>query len=264
MGQYNSTAATRHAIGSPIASASTQQSPVSTTRHYTMASFVTLGRSTSLPDLPPGLRDYIYALALVKDEPIIAYISEKAIYRSGNLRNGRIRHKVFTYPTLPGISLTCRQTHQEASAIFYSKNKFRFSEESDGFKGLRVWHRCMQSRYEDPMTRNLRHMVVEFMAISSHARKGLQYGEMEASLSIDGKITVGFGGLLETICMCRLLEHLNRYNEQDPESSTGSHNRLLRYISRSQELRYKHSFPKKKVTLCTGCGKERRVRPTAA
>ena len=65
-------------------------------------------RSNSLLTLPPELRNYIYALAVMEDEPNIAYIVEKPVRRRNTTDGkgeGRLDLKRTIHPTLPGILL---------------------------------------------------------------------------------------------------------------------------------------------------------------
>ena len=230
-----------------------------------MASTEEVGRTIDFFTLPAEIRNQIYALVVVEDEPVIAYIDEKPIRRSQDTdeKEGRLSSKTITYPTLPEIACACRRTYQEATPVFFSKYTFIFSEKSLCTGSFMMWQSNMTIRHYRYMTLNLRRMIVEFPVLDLAQRRGEKHAEIEGNLSHDGQIEVRFGGALPERCICNLLVHLNQTNAQTL-AKQGSHqwsrdtlwrNNLLDYVFRSEHLRKNLNRSGSIVTECTKCSK---------
>lgn len=217
-------------------------------------------RSIGFFSLPAEIRNQIYALAVVEDEPVIAYVDEKPVRRSSNTeKHGRLTSKSITHPALPGIAYACRQTYQEATPFFFGKNTFILSEKTLYTGSFLMWQTNMILRHRHYMTTNLRRMIIEFPVQDLSERWGEKHAGIEAKLCNNGQIEVRFGGALTERCICRLLDHLSRYNAQELDSNQSmfAPSRLLEYIFHSRHLRKDLNCSTSVVTECINCGKPR-------
>lgn len=215
-------------------------------------------QSVNLLTLPAEIRDMIYALAVVEDEPVIADLIEKSERNFDNPEiNGQLCRTTVAYPNLPGISLVCRQTYKEASAVFFGQNKFIFSERTSLEKVFLKWITTMSKRYEDHMLTNLNHIIIECNAFDYSRQMGGGMATIEARLSggrNDKHIEVKTGGILESRCVCAVWDQLNAYNDSD--GLWRLKNPLVGYVRDSEWVRRKlnqRNFEVEKI--CPSCGK---------
>ena len=211
--------------------------------------------------LPPEIRNHIFALVVVEDEPIIASVTEQVVRRrsSSNKSEGRLARKTITYPTLPSVSLACRQMYEEASAAFYSKNTFIVREKGAIRSGISLWEIHMIFRPKYFMTTNIKHIIIKYYVlykILGDARKGPHHFEIEAELRRDGRVDVRFGGVLETLCICGPEQDLEKYNDESPDVVVcAPKNHLLRYTLRFERLRSRLRYRGRDPLSCEACGK---------
>ena len=209
----------------------------------------------SLLTLPPELRNYIYALAVVKDKPVIAHTCNKPVHHLTRGGKHRLKMKAIAYPKLSGISLACRQTYQEASAIFYSHNEFVYYEEFSWDSSFERWLKGMRKRHQDHMTPNLKRMTIEFTSYSPHPRAIHSEAEVEAKWNRDGQVEARFGGSLDMACICKLLKDLKNFNDTLTKSQQSPRNPVLEYLSESTQLRSKFNFLEDTIARCSKCGR---------
>lgn len=129
-------------------------------------------KKTGFDQLPGELRNRIYRMALVDDKPILVRVERKPAGRTVDRGKG----KVFFVDNLkllpsklanvcahsqddktdkpmnierPGVLLASRQTHEEASPIYYFENSFSFTEPAISQKAIKAFSKLTGTTTSD-------------------------------------------------------------------------------------------------------------------
>lgn len=166
---------------------------------------------TTFLDLPAELRNHIYELALVDDEPLIAYIGKRIVRcDSDSTYHHYAVSQSKAFPEVPQLAQANRQIRKEALAVFYGQNTFIFSYALDPeCHPFRWFYRHSANR---PVPANFGSAMVEFFVAKPGMHGGFTMREasIKFMFSGEGEVVMAFCGALADQCTCGLARSLEK------------------------------------------------------
>jgi hypothetical protein len=202
-------------------------------------------RPNRLLELPPELRNYIYCLIVVHDEPVLIDTLSREIESDEASKLAPIQQKTIC-PSLPELALTSRQIFQETAAAFYRENTFKVFECSkpNMTPKVRDWLTCANRAaiHAQAIKANIREIELVLSRkypIDIWPTVDSDYDYKSASLTIkmrDGKVKLQYGGGWSDRCNCDLAAMVSQC---DAQTVTGeAQNNLLRLVAEIEDWKW--------------------------